>query len=227
MKRLVAIIMVIVMVFTIPLSVNAASAWMGDDISIIGYNANTDYMKLMIKALNDGSLYAMQMGAIYERQRNLKIDKMGLKYPKTHYFDNFNSAAEILQAIEEDKKPKYTEEDLDLVARIVNAEAGCDWIPDWVMRMVASVVVNRKNSPYFPNTIRGVVYQPGVYGPVYNGMLYWTPSKRAIENARYVLENGPTCPANVTGQSGVISGSGVYTTYYDRVLGTTIYFCYT
>ena len=96
-----------------------------------------------------------------------------------------------------------------------------------MQRMVGSVVLNRVKSKYFPNTIREVIYQPGQYGPVYNGMINYTPTKKAIENARYVLENGSTCPANVTGQNGVISGSGVYTSYYDSILGTTIYFCYT
>jgi hypothetical protein len=42
-----------------------------------------------------------------------------------------------------------------------------------------------------------------------------------------VLENGSTLPANVTGQAGFISGGGIYTSYYDSVLGTTIYFSYT
>ena len=149
--------------------------------------------------------------------------------PKADYFTYYTTAKEILAAIDAANRPKpsYTEEDLDLLARIINAEAGCDWIPDWVQRMVGSVVLNRVKSKYFPNTIREVIYQPGQYGPVYNGMIHYTPTKKAIENARYVLENGSTCPDNVTGQNGVISGSGVYASYYDSILGTTIYFCYT
>lgn len=51
--------------------------------------------------------------------------------------------------------------------------------------------------------------------------------ERSIENCRYVLENGSTLPANVTGQAGFISGGGMYTSYYDEVLGVTIYFSYT
>lgn len=198
-------------------------------ITVTGYDPDVDYMAMILRALKDGSAYAMQVGAIYEQQRNLKIEQLGMSYKTTSYFTDYTTADDILAAIEEAKRPKpsYTEEDLDLLARIINAEAGCDWIPDWVQRMVGSVVLNRVNSEYFPNTIREVIYQPGQYGPVYNGMINYTPSQRVIENARYVLENGSTCPANVTGQNGVVSGGGVYTSYYDSILGTTIYFCYT
>lgn len=232
-KRLLAAVLAITLA-ALPAMGLSASAKGGDSglsgyITVTGYNPKADYMTLMLRALKDGSAYAMQIGAIYEQQRNMKIDDLNMSYAKTSYFTDYTTAKEILAAIEEEKRPKpsYTEEDLDLLARIINAEAGCDWIPDWVQRMVGSVVLNRVKSQYFPNTIREVIYQPGQYGPVYNGMINYTPSKRVIENARYVLENGSTCPANVTGQNGVISGSGVYTSYYDSILGTTMYFCYT
>lgn len=230
-KKLLAAVLAITLAVMPMLSVSASakSGGLGDYITVTGYDPDVDYMTMMLRALKDGSAYAMQVGAIYEQQRNLKIEKLNMSYAKTTYFTDYTTAKEILAAIEAAKRPKpsYTEEDLDLLARIINAEAGCDWIPDWVQRMVGSVVLNRVKSKYFPNTIREVIYQPGQYGPVYNGMINYTPTKKAIENARYVLENGSTCPANVTGQNGVIFGSGVYTSYYDSILGTTIYFCYT
>ena len=206
-----------------------ASAWgVGDQLTVTGYDPNADYTTLMIRALKDGGAYAMQIGAIYERQRNLKIDDMGLtQYKKTSYFVDYSTAEEILQAMEDAKKPKptYTAEDLDLLARIINAEAGCDWMPDWVQRMVGSVVLNRVKSNRFPNTIREVIYQPGQYGPVTNGSIHKKPTQKVLKNAKYVLENGPNCPEGVVGQSGFIQGK-VHATYYDPYLGTTMYFCY-
>lgn len=232
-KRLLAAALAAALVI-LPMTGTAASAKGGSGgltgyIKVTGYDPKADYMSLMLRALNDGGTYAMQVGAIYEQQRNMKIDALKMSYKKTSYFTDYTTAKEILAAMEAAKKPKpsYTEEDLDLLARIINAEAGCDWIPDWVQRMVGSVVLNRVKSRYFPNTIREVIYQPGQYGPVYNGMIHYTPTKRSIENARYVLENGSTCPDNVTGQNGEISGSGVYASYYDSILDATMYFCYT
>lgn len=208
-------------------SAKGAAEGLGKYITVTGYDPKVDYTAKIAQVLKDGGPFAMLMGAIYEKQRNMKIEDMKLPYKQNSYFTDYSTAKEILEAMERDSKPKYTDEDLDLLARIINAEAGCDWIPDWVQRMVGSVVLNRVKSKYFPNTIREVIYQPGQYGPVYNGMINYTPSKRVIENARYILEHGSTCPDNVTGQNGVISGSGVYKSYYDRILGTTIYFCYT
>lgn len=208
-------------------SAKGAAEGLGKYITVTGYDPKVDYTAKIAKVLEDGGPFAMLMGAIYEKQRNMKIEDMKLPYKQNSYFTDYSTAKEILAAMERDSKPKYTDEDLDLLARIINAEAGCDWIPDWVQRMVGSVVLNRVKSKHFPNTIREVIYQPGQYGPVYNGMINYTPTKRVIANARYILEHGSTCPENVTGQNGVISGSGVYTSYYDRILGTTIYFCYT
>ena len=199
---------------------------MSEHIQVTGYDPKVDYTAAIQRALKDGSAYALQVGAIYEQQRNLKIRDLGLDLEQTTYFEDYTTAEEILKAIEEDQKPKYTEEDLDLLARVIYAEVGCTWIPDWVQRMVGSVVLNRVNSSYYPNTIREVIYQPGQYAPTWNGSINKTPDARTIANARYLLENGSICPANVVGQNSIITGSGVYTSYRDPILNTTVYFCY-
>lgn len=143
------------------------------------------------------------------------------------WWANHDRRKAALAEIEELSTPSYSEADLDLLSRLVYAEAGCTWIPDWVQQAVASVVINRVNSPVYPGTIREVIYQPGQYGPAWSGSIERPADARTIENCRYVLENGSTLPANVTGQAGFISGGGMYTSYYDSVLGTTIYFSYT
>ncbi len=206
------------------ISVSAAE-W-NKHISVTGFDPNENYAKAMQKALEDGSVYALRMGAIYEQQRNLKIDAMKLSQKKTSYFTKYTSAAQIKAAMEADKKPKYTAEELDLLSRIIYAEAGSSWIPDWVQRMVGSVVLNRVNSSEYPNTIRGVIYDPGQYSPTWNGAINKKPDARTIANAKYLLEHGSICPANVTGQSSAISGSGIYQTYHDDILGSNMYFCY-
>lgn len=223
MKRLLALVLVGLMLLT---GVTASASGLSDHIQVTGYDPKVDYTAAIQRTLNDGGAYAMQVGAIYEQQRNLKIRDLGLDLEETHYFEEYTTAEEILQAIEEDQKPDYTEEDLDLLARVIYAEVGCTWIPDWVQRMVGSVVLNRVNSSYYPNTIREVIYQPGQYAPTWDGSINKTPDARTIENARYLLENGSICPANVVGQNSIITGSGVYMSYKDPILHTTVYFCY-
>ena len=114
----------------------------------------------------------------------------------------------------------YTQSDLDLLSRVVFSEAGSDWISNEHQRAVASVVLNRVSDKRFPNSIKEVVYQKGQYGCVNNGMIKNTPNKRAIENAKYVLENGITIPQNVVWQSQFRQGKGVWKYIEGH------YFCY-
>ena len=115
---------------------SASAAGLSEHIQVTSYDPGMDYTAAIQRALQDGSAYAMQVGAIYEQQRNLKIRDQGLDLEETTYFQDYTTAEEILRAMEEAQKPSYTEEDLDLLSRIIYAEAGCTWIPDWVQRMV-------------------------------------------------------------------------------------------
>ena len=226
MKRILALLLALGLAVA-----GAGAAWAGglsQYVTVRGYDPEVDYMRAMKQALEDGSPYAMEVGAIYEGQRNLKIQELELPQEQTAYFSQYGEAEEILEAMAQAEAPKaaYTQADLDLLSRLIYAEAGCTWIPDWVQRMVGSVVLNRVESQYYPDTIREVIYQPGQYAPTWDGSLQKTPDARTIENARYLLEHGSICPENVVGQNSIITGSGVYTSYYDQVLETTIYFCY-
>lgn len=226
MKRILALLLALGLAVA-----GAGAAWAGglsQYVTVRGYDPEVDYMQAMKQALEDGSPYAMEVGALYEQQRNLKIQELELPQEQTAYFSQYGEAEEILEAMAQAEAPEaaYTQADLDLLSRLIYAEAGCTWIPDWVQRMVGSVVLNRVESQYYPDTIREVIYQPGQYAPTWDGSLQKTPDARTIENARYLLEHGSICPENVVGQNSIITGSGVYTSYYDQVLDTTIYFCY-
>jgi hypothetical protein len=126
----------------------------------------------------------------------------------------------VKTVVEEVEFPKYTNEEVDLLARIIWCEAGSDWLTDEHQRAVASVVINRKNDGRFPNTIKDVIYQRGQYGCVYNGMINRTPNQRAYDNAKYVLENGVTIPSNVVWQAQFRQGNGLYKYLQGH------YFCY-
>lgn len=59
---------------------------------------------------------------------------------------------------------------LDLLAALVWAEAGDQPIPEGLC-YVCDVVLNRVDSPAWPNTIADVIYQPGQFSVVNNGAL--------------------------------------------------------
>lgn len=225
-RKITAIASVMVLAFSVfTVRAFAAEDKLIDYVTVNKYNSDIDYLSSMQEILADGSVYALQVGQIYEAQRNLKIETLGLDYAKTTYFIDYDTAEEILAAIEEAAKPKYSDEDLYWLSRIINAEAGSTWIPDWVQRHVGSVVLNRVKSPKYANTIKGVAFEKGQYYCVTSGSIYNEPSARAVDNAIYILENGSTLPDGVLGQSEFIQGK-VYTEYYDTTLGTTTYFCF-
>jgi hypothetical protein len=115
----------------------------------------------------------------------------------------------------------YTEDDLYWLSKAIAQELGSYWVPDWAQQWVASVVLNRVNHPSFPDTIYGVLHQPGQYCG-----FYATPTEQNVANAKYVLENGSVLPENVVFQSLNTQGSGVHGSYYDPHMGNTTYFCY-
>ncbi len=74
-----------------------------------------------------------------------------------------------------ERKAKYnlSQEDYDVLLRIVEAEAGCEDIKGKML--VAGVVMNRVESSRFPDTVREVVFQRGngtvQFSPVRDGRL--------------------------------------------------------
>ena len=73
----------------------------------------------------------------------------------------------------------YTEEDLYLLAHIINAEAGgATYVSDACVFGVGSVVLNRVKDPRFPNSIKEVLWQQGQYYNGWNGAITMEPSDR-------------------------------------------------
>lgn len=59
--------------------------------------------------------------------------------------------------------------DLQLLARAINGEARGESYEGQVA--VGAVILNRVKSPDFPNTIAGVIYQPGAFTAVADGQI--------------------------------------------------------
>lgn len=123
--------------------------------------------------------------------------------------------------------PHCTYENLSLMARILERETGIDW-PDNAVLMIGEVVMNRVNSPLFPDTVKDVLYQTGPvqYAPVYAGDWDFTPSERYVRLAWRVLEGErPLNDPDVIWQALFPQGSEIVAFYTDPILGTTTYFC--
>ncbi len=74
------------------------------------------------------------------------------------------------------------EQNLWLLACLINGEGRGE--PYLGQVAIGAVVMNRVRSPEFPNSISGVIYQPGAFDVVYDGQIKLTPSESCINAAR-------------------------------------------
>lgn len=125
------------------------------------------------------------------------------------------------QTLKKSTTAPVKQDELYLLSHIIYAEAGADTCSDKMQLYVGSVVLNRIKHHLFPNTMSGVVYQKGQYSCVKDGNFSKKPNQRAIDNAKFLLENGSQLPDNVVFQAGFKQGHGVH----EKV--GNIYFCYT
>lgn len=181
---------------SIPIEVVPEKAELNEQTDTVDFDI--DYGLLMAKAIANGD-YGQAM--LYEDMKYQKDERLGIK-------DNLNY------------------DDLFLLSKIVDAEAGSSWLTEEHRLLVASVVLNRVNSPEFPNTIYEVIYQEGQYAPI--GKKWFSeliPSSDSVMAAYTILAEGSIAPPDVVYQANFQQGSGIYKSIYDSKLGTT-YFCY-
>lgn len=76
----------------------------------------------------------------------------------------------------------YRESELSLLARLVSGEARGE--PYTGQVAVAAVVLNRVRSDEFPDTISGVIFQPGAFDAVWDGQFDMEPTASSIRAAR-------------------------------------------
>ncbi|MGN0754796.1 MAG: spore cortex-lytic enzyme [Aristaeellaceae bacterium] len=76
----------------------------------------------------------------------------------------------------------YRESELSLLARLVNGEARGE--PYIGQVAVAAVVLNRVRSDEFPDTISGVIFQPGAFDAVWDGQFDMEPTASCVRAAR-------------------------------------------
>lgn len=95
-----------------------------------------DYSAEIVKALEDGSPYAIHVGGVFERLRNHKIDVLSLNYEKTYIFQPDKSLEQITKEYEHylNTPPatptpaptpnRVKEPEEDILAKLLYREAG-------------------------------------------------------------------------------------------------------
>ena len=94
----------------------------------------------------------------------------------------------------------YTEEELDLLSRLIYSEGGIESYDTQLK--IGSVVMNRVDDPYFPNTIREVIYQKNQFSVTFTKLdgviMIDRPADEEAKKAAYeILNYGSVLPKDV------------------------------
>lgn len=118
----------------------------------------------------------------------------------------------------------YSDEDLYLLARVIDAEAS-DICTDEHKMCTGQVILNRMNSNKYPNTLREVVYDKGQYASVENDRLKEEITKESLDVARRLLNGEKILPDDVVYQAEFPQGKEIVKTIYNKYLDNTTYYC--
>ena len=182
----------------------------GDNLSLIGKKFGVDYRKITAaNGLKTDSVYPGQTlyipvgqavnntGSNTNTSANTNINKnntsknnstsSNTNNSKNNSTNNNNNSMYITTS-----RGSFSRTEFDVLARIITAEADSESYATQVA--VGAVVLNRLDSPLFPNTIRGVVYQVDAGGkyqfsPVLNGWINH-PASQTGEKAAMDALNG-------------------------------------
>jgi spore germination cell wall hydrolase CwlJ-like protein len=123
-------------------------------------------------------------------------------------------------ATENAKVQIFEVQDIELLAKVIYAEAGAEYCGDDMKYYVGSVVLNRIKSDLFPNTLTDVIFQEGQYDCINTHYFYEEPSDRCYQIAKDLIINGSVLPDEVIWQANFIQGNGVHAQIQN------MYFCY-
>lgn len=160
--------------------------------------AEVDYSELMAECVVNQD---EKMGEVYMVKRDKKIDLYG--------------------------GSKFTYEDLEILSKIIEAEAGMNWLDEYIRMCVGEVLMNRVASKDFPDTIREVAYQEGQYHHIKYGLFdEIVPTMKSVRTALRLLNGDRVInDKDVVFQANFPQGSGIYEIIHDNLLGNT-YLCY-
>lgn len=111
----------------------------------------------------------------FQRDKGLSVD--GIAGPKTLKALGISSGSS--------SNAGYTQNDINLLARIISAESRGESYTGQVA--VGAVVLNRVEHPSFPDTIAGVIYQPGAFTAITDGQFNEPVAESSVRAAKEAL----------------------------------------
>lgn len=145
--------------------------------ALSSYGSRGDEVRQIQKKLKSLGLYSGSVDGIYgkgtqsavkafQKQTGLTVD--GIAGKKTLLYLGITSGSSSGGSSSSGSgSGKYSSSDVSLLARVISAEARGEEYAGQVA--VGACVLNRVNHPSFPDTIAGVIYQPGAFSALNDG----------------------------------------------------------
>lgn len=156
-----------------------------------------DNKKITHTVVKGDSLYkiAKKYGITVQAIKNSNSLKSDMIYPGQVFVIKGSNISASNEKIRSKSGVTYTQEELDLLSRLIRAEAGGESYNTQLA--VGAVVLNRVKNAGFPNTIKDVIYEVsnGYYQftPVLNGEINKPGNEQTLKAAKEALNgNDPT-----------------------------------
>ncbi len=173
MKKVFAILMCFMMFLSYPMEIFALSKRGSRGTEVRNIQQRLKNWGYNVGAV-DGVYGAKTEAAVKKFQRNNGLTPDGIAGPAT--------LAKI--GLPSGSNSSYNS-NVNLLARIISGEARGEKYEGQVA--IAAVVLNRVSHSSFPNTIAGVIYQPGAFTAVSDGQINVTPPDSCYKAARDAL----------------------------------------
>ncbi len=122
---------------------------------------------------SDGIVGAETKKKLVNATKNWKPGEVQAPKPPTGNTGNSGGSSGLPQS----NRLGLSENDIQIMANAVYGEARGEPYEGQVA--VAAVILNRVKSQSFPNTVYGVIFQPGAFTAVADGQIYLTPNEKA------------------------------------------------
>ena len=154
---------------------------------IAGYNTINKLKEVTNK--NDSRNYYVKPGdTLSGIAKKFNVNLSSLRMWNNLYYDYIYVGQKLKIKKDKINNNQYglSQKDLDLLARAVYSEARGESLKGQVA--VAAVILNRVQNDDFPNTIKGVVFQPWAFTAVHDGQFWLTPDKDATKAVELALK---------------------------------------
>ena len=151
-------------------------------LSLSKYGSSGSEVRSIQTRLTDLGYFSGKIDGIFGSQTKNAVVKFQKDYGLTADGIAGSETLKALRINSESSTSKFTQSEISLLARIISAESRGE--PYTGQVAVGAVILNRIDHPSFPNTLAGVIYQPGAFSCINDGQVNEAVSESAKKAAQ-------------------------------------------